>query len=89
MSAVDRSKLAKLTDFDAAWVTSWSSVVSGAVKKEDGGNLIWSGVPESKQSYDPVLIVRDFSQQTALSVHYISSKNVKTEWDNTTNYTIS
>jgi hypothetical protein len=89
MSSADKEKLARLTDHNAAWVTSWSSVFSGAVRGEDGGDLKWTGVPKEKQSHDPTIIVRDFSQQTALSVHYVDTEGIKHEWRNDNDYTIS
>jgi hypothetical protein len=89
LSAVDKEKLARLTDHNASWAASWSSVISGAVKGKNGRDLKWTGVPEIRQSHDPTIIVRDFSQQTALSVHYVDTDNTKQEWRNDIDYTIS
>ena len=85
----DKKKLARLTDHDAVWATSWSSVVSGTIKGENVDNLNWIGIPKERQSYDPVTVVKDFTQQTPLSVHYVSSEGIKGGWRNDVFYTIS
>ena len=89
LSKIDREKITKLTDHDATWAASWSSVISGILRGEDGQNLNWIGVPEINQSNDPIIVVRDFSQQTALSVHYVNDDKSKDGWQNNVVYTIS
>uniref|UniRef100_A0A6C0ES18 Uncharacterized protein n=1 Tax=viral metagenome TaxID=1070528 RepID=A0A6C0ES18_9ZZZZ len=68
----------RISDHDGKWREEYDSVYLGKIEL-DNGTLV-------KNS--PLIVIKDYNQQTPLSYHYINKKYLKDTYDENTNYVI-
>jgi len=80
LSSIDNenAQINRISDHNGSWTEKYDSVYVGKLLLDNGKFI----------SGTPLWVVKDYNQQASLSYHYLSSKLLKDEWSDNTDYYI-
>ena len=76
----DLERRSKLSDRDALWAADYNSVYKGPLRTSQGDVMLWEFLPKHLQNSYATYVIKDFRQQTALSVHQVNTKDAGDRW---------